>query len=96
MVVKVNKNKVERSIFRQRELIERSIDYLHVFIARLFPTITKFWPRIGIGRIDHSLGADDLRKNCGVIAAGRPNVRHLLAPFDAVECQHFVRLACDI
>ena len=85
MIIEVNDHKVERSILRQRELIERTVDHFDIREVRLFPALSKFRAGGGICRINHAFWADDLRKNRRIITAARPDIRHFIAGFDAVE-----------
>ena len=65
----MEQDEIERTILRQRELVERSVEHAHVAHAGLFQSIVQFLARRGIGRIDNAFGSDHLRQDRRVVAA---------------------------
>src|SRR5689334_7687320 len=96
VVIEMNQDKVERTIMRQRELVEWPVDDADVGHARLLHAIVEFLPWCGIGRIDYSVRADQLRQDRRVVAAAREDIRDLIARFNPVERHDFVGLAYRI
>ena len=61
MIVEMEQHEVERTVLRQGNLVERAVDDPHVRHARLLHALLQLGTRGLVSRINHSLGADQLR-----------------------------------
>ena len=93
MIIQVNDHEIERSILRQCYLIQRSVNRFDVGEVGILPALGELRRERWDLPNKPPLWADHLGKDRGIISAARPDIGYFVPGFDAVEFQHFVRLA---